>query len=356
MADVAEHAGVSLSTVSNVLNERSERMSSSTRASVLRAIADLGYTPSQAARQLKSGGHLPVIGLIVPSVANPFYGALAHRVEAAAMSQGYQVLLGNTERDPDRERAYTEQLWGYGVRAMIVGSSMVHLSHFENYVARGLKIVALGRAKPEATEIQVDSVGIDNLLAGRLVTKHLLSRGHLRIGFISGPLRTVGRKNRLAGYEAALAEHAIEFDPELVWDTGLDRNGYGDADALNLGRQGVQLLLSRPNPPTAIFALNDMIAFGAYAGAKDMGLSIPRDLSVVGIDDLTLAEVVDPGLTTVRQPIEQIAGIAVSALVNRLTGTVDDPTGQHELLRPQLILRSSTAEVAAGGSQVTQAL
>jgi len=353
MADVAERAGVSLSTVSNVLNDRSERMSSSTRDLVLKAIADLGYTPSQAARQLKSGVHPRVIGLIVPSVANPFYGALAHRIEAAAMSQGYQVLLGNTERDPDRERAYTDELWGYGVRALIFGSSMVHLDHFEKYVARGLKIVALERPVDAAEELQVDSVGIDNVLAGRLVTKHLLSRGHRRIGFISGPVRTVGRTHRLAGYEAALAEHSIDLDRELIWDAGLDRNSYGDADALNLGRQGVQLLLSRPNPPTAIFALNDMIAFGAYAGARDMGLSVPRDLSVVGIDDLTLAEVVDPGLTTVRQPIEQIAEFAVNSVIGRLNGATAEPAGQHELLRPQLILRASTAEVATTQSQAT---
>ena len=166
-------------------------------------------------------------------------------------------------------------------------------------------------------------------------------------------MRTVGRTHRLAGYEAALAEHSIDLDRELIWDAGLDRNSYGDADALNLGRQGVQLLLSRPNPPTAIFALNDMIAFGAYAGARDMGLSVPRDLSVVGIDDLTLAEVVDPGLTTVRQPIEQIAEFAVNSVIGRLNGATAEPAGQHELLRPQLILRASTAEVATTQSQAT---
>ncbi len=354
MADVAREAEVSLSTVSNLLNGRTERMSSSTRDRVLRAIEELGYTPSQAARQLKTGDHPSVIGLMVPSVANPFYGALAHHVEAAALSKGYQVLLGNTQRDPDRERAYTEELWGYGVRGLIFGSSMAELSHLEKYVSRGLKIVALERPAEDGQGLEVDSIGIDNEFAGRLATKHLLSRGHRRIGFLSGPIRTIGRRNRLTGYQAALAEHGIEPDPDLIWDVGLKRDDYGDADALNLGRQGTQVLLSRPDPPTAVFAVNDMVAFGAYAGAKDLGLSVPRELSVIGIDNITLSQVVDPGLTTVSQPTEEIADLAVRRLIKRLrNGT--EAVAQHELLRPQLILRSSTASIRNDQVVVPQA-
>ncbi len=352
MADVAREAAVSLSTVSNLLNGRTERMSTDTRDRVLQAIEDLGYTRSEAARQLKTGDHPSVIGLIVPSVANPFYGALAHHVESAAMARGFQVLLGNTQRDPDRERSYTEELWGYGVRGLIFASSMARLSHLERHVSRGLSIVALERPAPKGEELEVDSVGIDNELAGRLATKHLLSRGHRRIGFLSGPIRTIGRKDRLAGYQAALTEEGIEPDPDLVWDQGVNRNDFGDADALNLGRQGTQILLSLPNPPTAVFTVNDMVAFGAYAGAKDLGMSIPDDLSVVGVDDITLSEVVDPGLTTVCQPTEEIARLAVSHLVDRLTGVVDGPP-RHELLRPRLVLRASTAPVEVADSRST---
>lgn len=342
MADVAQAAEVSLSTVSNVLNGRSKRMSSSTRGRVLAAIDQLGYTRSEAARQLKTGHDPAVIGLIVPSVANPYYGALAHRVETAALARGYRVLLGNTERDPDRERAYTEELWGYGVRRLILGSSMVELSHLAKYVERGLQIVALERPAQEGEELAVDSVGIDNVLAGRLITKHLLSRGHTRIGFVSGPIQTVGRSERLTGHRTALEEEGLELDPALVWDEGLDQSGYGDADAINLGRQGTQLLLSESDPPTAIFAVNDTIAFGVYAGARDLGLSVPDDLSVVGIDDLTLSAVIDPGLTTVRQPTEEIAEIAVTYLVDE--SQVDGDRGARQrVLKPQLILRSSTA-------------
>ncbi|MFT5194839.1 MAG: DNA-binding LacI/PurR family transcriptional regulator [Cellvibrionaceae bacterium] len=341
ITDVARKAGVSLSTVSNLLNGRSKRMRPSTEQRIIEAIEELGFTPNQAARQLKTG-HSAILGLIVPSVANPFYGIFARHVESAALRLGYQVLLGNSDRDPAREFKYAEELWGYGVRGLIFGSSLLQLSHFENLISKGLHVVAFERPAQETDGVRVDSVGIDNQLAARLATKHLLSLGHKRIGFLSGPIQTVSRLDRLSGYQSALREANIQSDPKLVWDVSPTGTSYGDADAVDLGRQGTQELLSRPNPPTAIFAINDMFAFGAYAGAKDLGLKIPDDLSVVGVDDITLTEIIQPSLTTVRQPIEQIANIAVARLVARLAGTFVEEQ-DHQILAPQLIVRSSTA-------------
>lgn len=341
ITDVAQLAGVSPSTVSNLLNGRSQRMRPSTKTRILEAIDELGYTPNQAARQLKTG-HSPIIGLIVPSVANPFYGIFARHVESAALKLGYQVLLGNSDRDFGREQKYAEELWGYGVRGIIFGSSLMQYSHLDNLMARGLHVVAFEHATQDQDETLVDSVGIDNNLAARLATKHLLALGHKRIGFLSGPIRTVSRMQRLEGYQTALAEAGIESDPELIWDIAPNGNNYGDADAVDLGRQGTQELLTRQNPPTAIFAINDMFAFGAYAGARDLGMQIPTDLSVVGLDDITLTEVVQPPLTTIRQPIEKLAKLAVNRLVARLQGTIIEEQG-HQILRPQLVVRSSTA-------------
>lgn len=341
ITDVAQLAGVSPSTVSNLLNGRSQRMRPSTKTRILEAIDELGYTPNQAARQLKTG-HAPIIGLIVPSVANPFYGIFARHVESAALKCGYQVLLGNSDRDFGREQRYAEELWGYGVRGIIFGSSLMQYSHLDNLIARGLNVVAFEHATQDNDQTPIDSVGIDNLLAARLVTKHLLSLGHKRIGFLSGPIRTISRMQRLEGYQNALAEAGIKSDPGLIWDIAPNGDNYGDADAVDLGRQGTQELLSRANPPTAIFAINDMFAFGVYAGAKDLGMTIPADLSVVGVDDITLTEIVQPPLTTIRQPIEKIATMAVKRLVARLQGTMLEEQG-HQILRPQLIVRSSTA-------------
>ena len=343
ITDVARLAEVSTSTVSNLLNGRSQRMRPATQERILAAIDQLGYTPNQAARSLKTG-HSPIIGLVVPSVANPFYGIFAHHVEAAALKNGYQVLLGNSGRDPAREKKYAEELWGFGVRGLIFGSSLTSLDHLDNLIARGLHVVAFERPAQDDDQIQIDSVGIDNNLVSRLAIKHLLSLGHRRIGFLSGPILTVNRLERLAGYQATLAEAGIESDPELIWDIVPGNGNYGDAHAVELGRQGTQELLSLADPPTAIFAINDMFAFGAYMGARDLGLSIPADLSVVGMDDIPLTEIVHPPLTTVRQPIAQIADMAVKRLIARLQGTIEETQG-HQLLRPQLIVRSSTAIV-----------
>lgn len=251
-------------------------------------------------------------------------------------------MLGNSDRDAVREQKYAEELWGYGVRGIIFGSSLPNYAHINSLIARGLHVVAFERPTQSDDQIQIDSVGIDNCLASRLATKHLLSLGHKRIGFLSGPIQTISRMDRLSGYQQALAEAGIEPDPELVWDVAPNGQTFGDADAVDLGRQGAQELLSRPNPPTAIFAINDMFAFGAYAGAKDLGLSIPHDLSVIGLDDTILTEIVQPPLTTVRQPIKRIANLAVERLIARVQGTTTEALG-HQILRPQLIVRSSTA-------------
>lgn len=343
ITDVAELAGVSPSTVSNLLNGRAKRMRQSTRERIENAIDELNYTPNQAARQLKTG-HSPIIGLIIPSVANPFYGIFAQHIEAAALKRGYQVLLGNSGRNPEREKKYAEELWGYGVRGLIFGSSLINLDHLGNLITRGLHVVAFEWSSQNGDQILVDSLGVDNNLVSRLAIKHLLSLGHRRIGFLSGPIRTVSRIERLAGYQATLAEAGIESDPELIWGVASSSGTYGDTNAVDLGRQGTQELLSRSNPPTAIFAINDMFAFGAYLGARDLGLSIPADLSIVGMDDIPFTEIVHPPLTTIRQPIRLIANMAVERLVGRLQGT-HVAAQDHSVVRPQLVVRSSTGPV-----------
>ncbi len=337
--DVARRAGVSPSTVSNLLNGRTERMRPETLERVQRAIAQLGYSPNRTARHLKTG-RVEMIGVIVPSVANPFYGAFASHVERAALKAGYQILLGNSERDPERERRYAEELWSHGIRGMIFGSSLLALTHLANLVEHGLSIVAFDRQAQAADALPIDSVSVDNVLAARLATDHLLKLGHRRIGFVTGPLRTVNRLNRLEGYEHALREFGIALDRELIWEKSLDQ-GFGDTEGVELGRCGARELLGKPNRPTALIAINDMYAFGAYAGARDLGLRVPTDVSVVGIDDGVLAEVVDPPLTTVRQPLCEMTQAAVDIIIRRIEGKTNGAP-QHLTMKPELIVRKST--------------
>lgn len=340
IADVARLAEVSMSSVSNVLNGRSGKMRESTKQRIEEAIAKLGYTPNLAARQLKTGSS-SIIGLIVPTVANPFFGNFARLVEEVALSHGYQVLLGNSDRDPERERKYAEELWGYGVRGIIFGSSLTRINHIEPIIKKGMHVVAFDRKVQEGDKVVIDHVGVDNVQAMRLITKHLISLGHRRIGFISGRIKTVSRLARFEGYRTTMEETGLPFDKNLIWEGPV--SNYGDTGMVQLGRQGAHTLLSEATRPTAVIALNDMVALGIYAGARDLGLKIPEDLSVTGFDDITLAEVAEPPLTTIQQPAEEIARHAVDRLVHRLReGSELEP--EHVTLSPKLLVRASTMQ------------
>ena len=165
----------------------------------------------------------------------------------------------------------------------------------------------------------MDSVSMDNRCAGFLATRHLIELGHRRIGYISGATPTVSRRERLAGYRQALGKAGLEAASDLVWG-GHDALGYGDTNAAELGRAAGHDLLRLPDPPTALVALNDMHAVGACAAVRDEGGSIPGDVSVVGIDDIALASLLYPPLTTVHQPIDKLSEAAVDLLVSRLNG------------------------------------
>lgn len=341
LRDVARHAGVSPSTVSNVLNGRVGRMRDETSERVRQAVRELGYAPNQLARQLRTG-QVRTIGLIVPSVANPFWGFVALRVEQAASERNYQVLLCNAERDPAREARFAETLLDSGVRGLIFGSSPLSFDHLTTFAGRGLQVVAFDRSLAGAGSVVVGSVEIDNVLAARLAISHLTGLGHTRIGFLSGPIRTVSRRERLAGYRQALEASGIGFDPGLVWE-GASVTAFGDAEGAELGRAGAHHLLSRPDRPTALFTINDMYAIGAYAGARDLGLRVPNDLSVLGFDDLpVLAEVAAPPLTTVRQPLPEMMRVATDQLIGRLEGERSGEP-EHVTAAAELVVRQSTA-------------
>jgi DNA-binding LacI/PurR family transcriptional regulator len=341
ISDVAALAGTSVSTVSNLLNGRPDRMRPETVQRIEEAIAELGYRPSWAARQLKTG-FAPVIGLLVPSVANPFHGAMARAVEVAAQARGYQVVLGNSLRDPARERRYAEDFFDFGIRGVIAGSSPFDLGHFAELQARGLAIVAFDLVASDAGGAPaIDSVSIDNRMAGYLATRHLIDLGHRRIGYVSGATPTRSRRDRLEGYRQALAESGIGIDERLI-AAGDGTAGYDDTHAAEHGRAAAGELLRLADPPSGLVALNDMHAIGAAAAVRDTGGSVPADVSVVGIDDIPLAALFNPALTSVRQPIETLGEAAVDLLVKRLHG--DRPKrARHIVFEPELVVRESSA-------------
>lgn len=344
--DVARLARVSTSTVSNFLNGRMDRMRDTTRERVEQAIRTLGYSPSQVARELKTGA-VPIIGLIVPSVANPFWGTFARSVELAAEASGYQVLLCNSERNLAREQRYAGLLLARGIRGVIFGSSPLSMNHLNALFERGLQAVVFDRQAQDDDFLQIDSVQIDNRRGAQLAVNHLLGLGHRRIGFVSGPLYSVNRKERLCGYRDALIAAGIAPDPALIWtdEVGQDTT---DTVGTKTGYIGARQLLSIAEPPTAIFGVNDITAIGMYAAVREAGKQVGADVSIVGFDDIDIAQAVDPDLTTIHQPLDALMHAAVRLLISRLEGQ------NHQLpadltLEPSLVIRGSSRPPATLG-------
>lgn len=343
ISDVAREAGVSPSTVSNLLNGRLGRMQPETRDRVEQAISRLGYRPNSAARQLRTG-ETQVIGLVVPSVANPFWGTFARHVEGAALAEGHRVLLCNSERDPERERGYIEELWDDGVRGIVLCSSLPSLDHLLPLIDRGLALVAFDRTAQAGDPPSLINVSVDNVVGAHLAAGHLLQLGHRQLAFVSGSLGSVNRGERYRGFRAALDNAGIDAADAIVWSETTSP-GFGDLDASHLGRAAARDLMAAGRPPTAIVAMNDMCALGVCAGVRDAGYQVGTEVSVVGFDDIPLAELAFPPLTTVRQPLAAMAQAAFTQLRARIQG--DTSPGRSLLMSPELVVRASTGPAGA---------
>lgn len=326
--EVAELAAVSPSTVSNVLNGKTTRMSPATLERVMKAVSELGYAPNRMARGLKTG-FVSIIGLIVPSVENPFWGVFARSVERAAMARNCQVMLCNGDRDVATEHAYAESMLSLGIRGVIIGSSPLSMKHLADLAKRGLKIVAFDRAGIDADGLKVDSVRVDNRAGITIAMRHLFALGHRRIAFIAGPINSANRIDRLAAYRQALSDKGAVPMPEWEWldDSAGDPAAqpgryFGD---LQIGRKGALHIFSRQRPagrlPTAVVAINDMTALGVLGGLRELGYAVPDDISVVGFDDIFLGTMSNPRLTTIRQPLDALMETAVSTLISRMDGS-----------------------------------
>jgi len=337
--DVARHAGVSVSTISNVLNGRVDRMRRDTLQRVQAAIAALDFRPNRAAQQLKTG-HTPMLGLLVPSIANPMYGYIAREIETSAQERyGHRVVLGNTYRNKEKEIGFFEDLLAHGVRGVIVISSLVDEQHFESAVQRGLVMVSYDRRATPGAASAIDHVSVDNFEAAHLAATHLIEHGHERLAFVTASGQTMSRSEKMRGFFAA-AERAGLSDGARVID-GSTNSEYGDSEMADVGRLLAARIAADRKRPTGLVAVNDMLAFGLMAGFRDAGLSVPADVSIVGMDGLFLSSLTSPGLTTVRLPVPEMA----RTIVERVIGRMADPgiAPAEFLFKPDLVERESVA-------------
>lgn len=338
--EVARDAGVSASTVSNVLNGRTKKMSLETFNRVRASISKLHYQPSHTARLLRTG-QTPMLGLLVPSIASPFFSSLAREIDAAAQKRGYRLLLGNTYRDPNNEREFLEDLMRYGVRGAIITSSLANQSQYTELVQRGLAMVSFDRHEAPGDSLTIDYVSIDNFHAGHVATAHLIANGHRAITYVTAPALTLSRMDRRAGYLAAMNEKNLGASSEVM-ELSIS-TAFADSEMAELGGRVAAEIAARKRRPTGIVAMNDIIGIALMAALQKCGLRVPDDVSVVGIDDLYLDTLVTPALTSVRQPLPEIAEVMVQQIGARLA----DPHARRNerVFTPELIQRDSVRNI-----------
>jgi DNA-binding LacI/PurR family transcriptional regulator len=329
MKDIARIAGVSLGTVSNVLNETAG-VREPVRQRVLKAVQAVGYQPSQLARALRRD-KTNMIGMIIPDITNPFFPAVVRGAEDVAFSNGYRLILCNTDNDHSKELVHLNELRTYLPAGLIVIPSNFSdlTAQAEIYRKAGTGVVCIDRLPKNWSG---DSVTADNEAGAYNATRFLLQMKHTRLAAIAGPLHLTNSKERLEGFKRAVRESGLRLAPEYIQETTFDKQG-GHSKALVLLR-----LLPRP---TAIFAGNDMIALGALLAIREVGLRCPEDVSLIGFDDLDLAETTNPSLSSVSQSGYQMGTTAARILLDRFDG--DRGPAKHLVLQTSLKLRHSVA-------------
>jgi LacI family transcriptional regulator len=328
--DVARRSGVSAMTVSRVINS-SERVSPDTRRRVEQAIAELGYVPSRLARGLirqKTG----TLALIVPDVANPFFTLVVRGAEDVARRAGYRMILADTRADLAIEREVIEEMVAHRVEGIAIAPvsdrSKVHLERLTRF---GVEFVLIDRTVPG---IECDVVTGDNAGGTRRLVEHLISLGHERIGFITESDEVSTARDRRQAYEAALAAAGIPLDPSLIVRSTVDPSG---------GIDGMRRLLELEEPPTAVFAVNNLVAVGAIEAVRAQGLEVPDDVALVCFDDIEHASRLYPFLTVMAQPAETLGSLGTQLLLERVEGRAPEQS-RVVVLPAQFVVRKSSGD------------
>ena len=327
LKEVAAHAGVSAMTISRVINGR-HGVSLETQLRVEGAIAALNYVPNRIARGLTTQ-RTRTIGLIVPDVVNPFFGPVVRGAENAARRAGYRVLLCNSESDLRLEQEYVRDLMSHRVEGLLIAPVSNNSSHTLFSLQRGeFPLVLLDRTLPE---LNCDSVVCDGALGARRLVEHLINVGHRNIAHLTDADETSTGRERLSGYEQALASAGIPFREELVFRTTVDQIG---------GYRATQQVLALDPRPTVIFAVNNMTVVGAMQALRESNFLVPREMGLVCFDDVEHLAVLSPFLTVVSQPAETLGSLGAQLLFERISGKAG-LRSRRVVLQTDIIIRQS---------------
>jgi LacI family transcriptional regulator len=326
--EVARQAGVSTATISYVINNGPRPVAAETRERILRAIEQLGYYPNELARSLRRQ-QTTTIGLVIPDLLNPVYASLARSLEKICFEHGYVVVVCSTNRDMDKERRFAELLRAKQVDGVVFLPDSASLEAIDILCQAHVPVVVLEHDVPGQ-----HCITLNDLRGGMIGTGHLLDLGHRRIGFIQQEPNYTTSRRRLEGSFLALRQAGLEPDPGLVVACESDHAA---------GAAAMDRLLALAEPPSAVFAHNDVIALGAMHAIQKAGLFVPGDISVMGYDDIASAAFFAPALTTISYPKDAMARSAAQHLLVMIDPRCEPPEPTTELLPVELVIRQSTA-------------
>ncbi|WP_129706008.1 LacI family DNA-binding transcriptional regulator [Priestia megaterium] len=322
---VAEEAGVSISTVSKVINQTGH-ISERTRQKVIEVMAQLNYHPSVVASAL-TGKPTKTIGLLVPDISNPFFADLARSIEDRSHERGFHVVMCNTDNDAEKEKKYLSLLIRQRIDGLIVASAFRNANLLKNMLKQDIPISVIASEIPH---ISVNTVTVDDYKGSYLATDYLLSLHHKKIAIITENAKS--NHARLDAFRDAMQENGIIVPPQHVITTEA---------SIQKGYESAKQIFSMKEKVTAIFACNDLLAIGVMQAAKEFKIDVPQDLSVIGFDNTVLSTTITPMLTTVAQPTKEMAVNVVDLLVREMKYPAMHK--EHLLLEPKLIVRKSTA-------------
>lgn len=326
--DIARETGFSISTISRVLNNKKEGVSIESRKKIMEVVEAMNYQPNQFARGLitkKSN----MLGLIVPNILNPFFPEICRGIEDKASQLGYSLIICNSDDQPKKEENYLKLLKEKQVDGILLASLNDLTKQNEDYLLTSqIPYILVDRDNEHHAPA---GVYFDNFKGGFLAGQHLIEQGHKRIACMTGPPNILSSKRRLKGFLAAMEEFRVP-----VAESHILAGNYHMEEAYSLAKSFLQ-----KNEVTAIFTSNDLMACGVYQAAYELGISIPKDLSVIGFDNISFGEILNPKLSTIRQDTYEMGAESVNLIVQK----IQNETAQSAFFEPTLVLRDSTAKV-----------
>ena len=336
--EVAKRAGVSIATVSNVLNDRLP-VSTRLRERVLKAAAELDYHPDFVALSLRAR-RTRTLGIVIPDITNPYFPLLVRGSESVSLARNYLLITVNTDDDSGRERKALSLLRFRKVDGvlLVIAPGTGTPDHVLDLAKSGIPVVCLDR---RLTNRNFDSVLVDNIGGARNCVRHLIESGFRNIAMVSGPLSLETAEQRLQGYRLALREAGTPFNPNLIVKSNFREQGGFDA--------AVQLLNMSPRPE-AVFIANGMMTLGFLHAMREMGVRCPADLALASFDDLPFSDAMEPSLTSVFQPAFEVGRAGADLLIDRIEGRSKNGAFRHIVLETELRVRGSSTRVATSGN------